>query len=488
MVVLSDSLSGGFSYDDFLVLQNRETAFDVNNVDISGYFSRNTPLKLPVVGSPMATVTGSKMAVALALHGGLGVIHYNHAPAYELNSYEVQRSEADAFKRFMNSFISSPYVLSPDKTIEDVVRLGKEQGFSFFPITRDGTSNGVLVGYVDNRSFFASRDSSKKIKTLMGKASEISINWSDISDKTLDERTEYIVDALRTKHAKALLVVDRKKLKYLVTRKDIDTAEEFPDATVDGDGRLKVFAAIEYGIKLALPRLEVIADSIDGVVIDTSHGFTSEVGKLIKEVKKKYYNLDVVAGNVSSYEAVQFLIKNGADGVRIGNGPGGVCSTWDVTMTGRTQGRAVYECARGMCESGADLVPIIADGGIKKTGHPFGALALGAHCVMVGSLLAGTDETPGEVIVKESGSRVKLIRGMASLEEMQVGAAASRYSQEELGARVAEGFSEEVPYKGPVNKILHEVSYGIKKGLFNTGCKTIPELHKYAHIESRSSV
>ena len=152
------------------------------------------------------------------------------------------------------------------------------------------------------------------------------------------------------------------------------------------------------------------------------------------------------------------------------------------------KGREVYECARGMCESGADLVPIIADGGIKKTGHPFGALALGAHCVMVGSLLAGTDETPGEVIVKESGSRVKLIRGMASLEEMQVGAAASRYSQEELGARVAEGFSEEVPYKGPVNKILHEVSYGIKKGLFNTGCKTIPELHKYAHIESRSSV
>ncbi|MCS6972301.1 MAG: IMP dehydrogenase [Turneriella sp.] len=466
---LQDGLSGeelfskkpGITYKDFLILPGY-IDFAPHEVNLETQVSRNIRIKIPLVSSPMDTVTESQMAIGLALLGGIGIIHNNL-------SIEDQAAQVEKVKRFENGFITDPIVLSPRHTIADVDRITEQYGFSSVPITEDGTLQTKLVGIVTNRDIDFERDRSLPLEQVMTR--ELITAPRGVS---LPEANEIL---RKSKKGKLPIVDKEGKLVALVSRTDLVKNKEYPLATKDENKRLRVGAAVSTHPH-DRERIEVlIARGVDLLVIDSAQGYSKYQIELLKEIKKKYPEIDVMAGNVVTREQAEALIRAGADSLRVGMGPGSICITQDTMACGRAQATAVYYTAKLAYKY---KVPVIADGGITNIGDIAKALAVGGSAGMVGSLLAGSKEAPGEYFY-ENGVRLKKFRGMASLEAMEAAGGARRYNVEDQKIKVAQGVSGAVVDKGSIFDFVPYLMQGVRHALQDIGCRDIPSLHQALH-------
>ncbi len=449
----------GLTYKDIIILPGY-IDFSPHDVDLSTKLSRNIKLNIPLVSSPMDTVTESHMAISLALMGGIGIIHYN-------NTIEKQVKKVKKVKRFRNGFITDPVVLSPDNCIADVDEIKQKNGFSGIPITEDGTLNSKLIGIVTNRDIDFITDRNVKLSAVMTPGNRLITAPDGIS--LLDAN-----NIIREKKIGKLPIIDSNSmLVSLVSRNDLKKSRDFPIASKDSRGRLLVGAAISTHIS-DRDRLDALVESgLDVVVIDSAQGNSVWQLDLIKYIKKTYPELDVIGGNIVTTEQAHNLINAGVDALRIGMGPGSICITQETMAVGRAQATAVYHTSCIAKDSG---VAIIADGGIADIGYLVKSLAVGATVGMMGSMFAGTTESPGEYFYKD-GIRVKKYRGMASFEAMQQGGG-KRYFTEENDIKVAQGVSGNVVDKGSVLDFIPYIVQGLRLGLQDAGCRNIGELHK----------
>jgi IMP dehydrogenase len=451
--------TGGLTYDDFILLPGH-IDFDAEQVSLETQFSRNTWLKLPVVSSPMDTVTESRMAISMALLGGLGIIHNN-------NTVEEQIREVRRAKRFENGFITEPVVFGPDKTVSDVRRFKEEHGFSGIPITEDGTLQTCLIGIVTSRDIDFEDDPSKRVTEVMTPKEQLVTAKVGV---TLAEANDILK---RSKRGKLPIVDDDFRLVYLMSRTDLRTNEDYPNASKSRDKQLLVGASISTHDADKERLAELAKAGIDVVVVDAAQGDSVYQIRMIEFIKSEYPQLEVVAGNVVIARQCEPLIKAGADALRIGMGPGSICITQETMAVGRSQASAVYFTAQYCRDCG---VPVIADGGIRTLGHIAKALALGANTVMMGMLLAGTNEAPGEYFY-EDGVRLKRYRGMASPEAMEKKGGGKRYYKEGQRVKVAQGVSGTVVDKGSINQYLPYLMQGLRQSLQDLGCRSIQDLH-----------
>jgi IMP dehydrogenase len=443
-----------YTYNDLILLPGHIN-FGVEDIDLSSNLTRNIVLKNPLVSSPMDTVTESTMAIYMALFGGIGIIHNN-------NTIEEQVAHVKAVKRFKNGFINDPVVMSPENTIADIDKLK----FSGIPITVDGKMNSKLVGIVTTRDIDFVKDRTKKLKEVMTK-DLITIN----SSVTLDQAKDVLGNC---KKGKLPMVDADGNLCGLMCRTDLKKHRDFPLATKDKQTRLMVGAAVATRDEDKDRLDQLVAAGVDVVVVDSSQGDSLFQYGMIKHIKSKYPNLDVIGGNVVTALQAKHLIDCGVDGLRVGMGVGSICTTQQVTAVGRSQATAVYKVAALARQHG---IPIVADGGVASISHIMKALALGASAVMMGSLLAGTEETPGEFIY-EDGLRLKRYRGMGSKDVMAAKAGARRYFSETETVRVAQGVSGLVPDKGSLRTYFPYLTSGLKHGMQNVGAKSIPILQE----------
>jgi len=479
-----------FWYKDITLIPNRLPDLERDEVDLTSSFTKNIALKIPFVSSPMDTVTGSDMAILMALMGGIGVIHYNFP------TIEEQIKEVERVKRFQAGFVFKPVVLSPENNIEDVYRVNQKYGFFSCPITEDGTLNSRLTGIVTHRDVRYRTDMVTKLKEVMTpRAKLIVVDKSETVDK---KNLSLAVKTLRDNNLDTLLVVDEKdRVAALVTDSDIRKDERFPLATEDENNQLRVFIAVESRLELVRERIQKAASvGVDGIVVDASVVFREQLA-IAKWVKENFPRLEVVLGNIDSAGMVKKILDEGAnlvDALRVGIGPGAACVTQQELGTGRAQASAVWECALTVkkLEAKYGPVPVIADGGIKvidevgqdvqKPGDISKALALGARTVMMGSLLAGLDESPGEKEFDYQENRmVKKYRGMGSLEAME-GRSAVRYAVDKTKIRIAEGIVTKVPYRGSGYDFLPRIIIGVKQSLQKQGFRSIKELQEEADI------
>lgn len=454
---LFEQANHGLTYNDIIVMPGT-IDFAPADVDLSTRLTREITLKRPLCSSPMDTVTEHRMAIALALCGGIGFIHYNC-------SVEEQVAQIKKVRRFENGFILDPVVLSPDHTIDDVIRIKKSQGFSGIPITQDGKPRGKLVGIVTNRDIDFENDRSRKLREVM--STQLVTATQGV---TLSEANEILRKSKKGK----LPVVDKQgNLVALTSRRDLLKNRDFPDASKDAGKQLMVGAAISTKPE-DKDRLDALVEAgVTVVVIDSAQGDSSYQHETIRHIKKKHPQIQVVGGNVVTPAQAENLIKAGADGLRVGMGPGSICTTQEVTAVGRAQGTAVYYVAQSARKHG---VPVIADGGISVTGQIVKALALGAGAVMCGSLFAGTDESPGEYFYRD-GVRLKAYRGMASLEAMKAGGG-KRYFTESDDVKVAQGVSGFVPDRGSVFDLVAYLAQGIRLGFQDAGIRSVTQAHE----------
>ncbi|GIK52747.1 MAG: inosine-5'-monophosphate dehydrogenase [Planctomycetota bacterium] len=450
--------SHGLTYNDFILMPDT-IDFAPAEVDLTTRLTRDITLKRPLVSSPMDTVTEHRMAIALALCGGIGIIHYNCSVAEQVD--EVRK-----VRRFENGFILDPVVLSPDHSVADVDRIKREQGFSGIPITADGKPRGKLVGIVTNRDIDFEPDRSRKLKEVMSKDLVTAPKGVSLNDAN---------DILRKTKKGKLPVVDKNgNLVALTSRRDLLKNRDFPDATKDAGKQLMVGAAISTRPE-DRERMEALVEAGAGVfVIDSAQGDSTFQHETIRYIKKKHPGVQVIGGNVVTPKQAENLIKCGADGLRIGMGPGSICTTQEVTAVGRAQGTAVYFTAQTAKKHG---VPVIADGGISVTGQIVKALALGASAVMCGSLFAGTEESPGEYFYRD-GVRLKAYRGMASLEAMKAGGGKRYFTENSDHVKVAQGVSGYVVDRGTMFSLVAYLSQGIRLGLQDLGIRSIKNLHE----------
>jgi len=447
---------GGLTYDDLNLLPGH-ISFGLNEVTLACALTRRIRLQIPIVSSPMDTVTEAEMAIGIALLGGIGIIHYN-------NSIEDQARLVWKVKRFENGFITEPVVLSPHHRISDVDRIKQELGFSGIPITEDGTLNSRLVGIVANRDIDFEADRSKQLREVM--TTELVTAPKGV---TLAEANRIL---RQSKKGKLPIVDEAGRLVSLVARNDLRTNEEFPQASKNAAKQLLVGAAVSTRDADRERLAELVRNGLDVVVIDSSQGDSVYQIKMIEHVKGDYPQLDVIAGNVVTRKQCESLIDAGADALRIGMGPGSICITQVTTAVGRAQASAVYYCSRYAHERG---IPIIADGGLSSSGHVCKALALGADTCMLGYLLAGTTEAPGEYFY-EGNVRVKRYRGMGSI-EAQLDGGAKRYFSEETGIPVPHGVSGTVVDRGPLATFIPHLIQGVRDSFQKLGYRTIPALH-----------
>jgi IMP dehydrogenase len=447
----------GITFDDVLL----EPAFsDVlpREVDVRTQLTRTIRLNIPVVSSPMDTVTESELAIALAQEGGIGIIHKNM-------SVGQQTREVDKVKRSENGIITDPITLPPDETVGTAKRVMDQYKISGVPIT----VNGFLRGILTRRDLRFLSDNEQKLSEVMTKD-----NLVTAPEPTTLEAAERILT--ENKVEKLLLVDDNKKLRGLITIKDIDKLQNFPSACKDGRGRLRVGAAV--GVH-DLERAEsLIKAGVDVLVVDSSHGHSSNVVNTVKEIKRSHA-IDVIAGNIATPEGAKALADAGADGIKAGVGPGSICTTRIISGVGVPQVTAVSNAVKGLAGSG---VPVIADGGIRYSGDIAKAIAAGAHTVMLGGLLAGLAESPGQTIIYQ-GRTFKTYRGMGSLGAM-TGGSADRYRQPQgtVAKLVPEGVEGRVPYKGNLAPFVYQLVGGLRAGMGYCGTRNIEELRSRARF------
>lgn len=457
--MLEDKLELGLTFDDVLLLPAKSDIMP-KDVDVSTKLTKNITLNIPIISAAMDTVTDSKLAIAIAREGGLGIIHRAMSP-------QKQALEVDKVKKSESGMIVDPITISPDEPIAKAMKLMERYKISGVPVT----VNEKLVGILTNRDLRFETNMDRRVQEVMTREKLVTAAVGTTLDEAKELLHEYKIEKLP-------IVDDDFNLKGLITIKDIEKKKKYPCACKDHMGRLRVGAAVGVGDE-ALYRVEVLIKAgVDMIAIDTAHGHSSAVIKTLKEIKNNF-DIDVVAGNIATAEAAYDLIQAGADAVKIGIGPGSICTTRIVAGAGVPQLTAIKNCYEVTSKAN---IPIIADGGIKYSGDITKALAAGAHCVMIGSLFAGTDESPGELILYQ-GRSYKEYRGMGSLGAMQQGAK-DRYSQQgvEAGKLVPEGVEGRVPYKGLLSQSIHQLVGGLRSGMGYCGCSNLEEMRMYARF------
>ena len=457
MKLPSNKFTGiGLTYDDVLLVPSYSEQLP-NQVDIKSKFSKNINLNIPIVSAAMDTVTESKMAIAMAQEGGLGVLHKSM-------TIKNQADKVKKVKRSESGMILDPVTLNENSLVSEAKNCMREYSIGGIPIVNN---KNVLIGIVTNRDLRFENDNSKKLSEVMTKSNLVIANVG----VTMQE-----AESILQKHKieKLPVINSKNELSGLITFRDIQKISLKPKSNKDDFGRLKVAAAIGVSDD-SIDRCKALVDAgVDAIVIDTAHGHSKGVINVLKQIKKQFSKIDVIVGNIATAAAAKFLVKAGADGIKVGIGPGSICTTRVIAGVGYPQLSAIYEVSNAIKGSG---VSVIADGGVKYTGDITKAIAAGADCVMLGSLLAGTKESPGETIIYE-GRKFKTYRGMGSIEAMQKGSK-DRYFQSsvnESNKLVPEGVVGRVPYKGDLVESIHQFVGGIRSGMGYCGCKTINDL------------
>ncbi|HAG15129.1 MAG TPA: IMP dehydrogenase [Bacteroidales bacterium] len=458
MAAGTEKISGeGLTYDDVLLIPAYSEVLP-REVDVRTRFTRNISLNIPIISAAMDTVTESKMAIALAQEGGIGVIHKNM-------TIEMQAGEVIKVKRAENGMIIDPITISSKALVSDALSLMSEYRIGGIPVV---DKSNKLVGIVTNRDLRFERKLDRAIKEVMTKK-VVTVSEFTTFDKAADILQENKIEKLP-------VVNKENKLVGLITYRDIIKIKERPNACKDDRGRLRVAAAIGIGGDTMSRTEALVKAGVDALVLDTAHGHTKGVILTLKKIKELYPNMEVVVGNIATGDAAKALVEAGADAVKVGIGPGSICTTRVIAGVGVPQFSAVLNVAEAIKGSG---VPVIADGGIRYTGDIVKALAAGADTIMAGSLFAGVDESPGETIIFE-GRKFKSYRGMGSVEAMQQGSK-DRYFQDmedEISKLVPEGIVGRVPYKGSLSEVIHQMVGGLRAGMGYSGSKDVQTLQQ----------
>ena len=460
-------LPTGLTFDDVLLVPAYSEVLP-REVSTVGRFSRNITLNIPIVSAAMDTVTEATLAIALAREGGIGVVHKNMSIA-------AQAAHVRRVKRAESGMIYDPVTILKDNTVGDALQIMQENKIGGIPVV---DNEGMLIGIVTNRDLRFQSDMDRKIEEVMTKENIVTTHETDLKSaaKVL----------LENKIEKLPVVDNNGKLIGLITYRDITKLKDNPMACKDAKGRLRVAAGI--GITPdAMDRVAaLVAEEVDAVVLDSAHGHTKGVVDLLRKIKATYPNLDVVVGNIATAEAAKYLIENGADGIKVGIGPGSICTTRIIAGVGVPQLSAIYDASTEAKKAG---VPIIADGGLRYSGDIVKALAAGGNCVMVGSMFAGTEESPGETIIY-NGRKFKTYRGMGSIDAMKAGSA-DRYFQKgsegNIMKLVPEGIVGRVPFKGKLSETVYQLVGGIRAGMGYCGAKDIETLQQARFIRITSS-
>jgi IMP dehydrogenase len=448
----------GLTYDDVVLVPSKSTVLP-SEVDVRTHLTRNIQINIPIISSAMDTVTESRLAIAMAREGGVGIIHRVLTPA-------DQAAEVDRVKKSESGMILDPVTISPDQTIRDAHQLMAKYRISGIPVTK----NKKLVGILTNRDLRFETRLDLKVSQVMKRDKLITAPEGTSLEKAREILHEHRIEKLP-------VVNKQGELKGLITIKDIEKRIKYPNACKDAHGRLRVGAAVGVGGDTE-ERLALLKKAgVDLIVVDTAHGHAQAVVDTVKMIKKQHPTVELVAGNIATAEAAKELLNAGVDAVKVGVGPGSICTTRIVSGSGMPQLTAIADCAKVLEGS---RVPIVADGGIKFSGDISKALAAGASVVMLGGLLAGTEESPGETVLYQART-YKVYRGMGSIGAMERGGG-DRYGQSGRPPQklVPEGIEGRVPYKGPLSAVIYQLVGGLKSGMGYCGCKTIPELQKNA--------
>ncbi|NMB04894.1 MAG: IMP dehydrogenase [Bacteroidales bacterium] len=456
----------GLTFDDLLLVPAFSQVLP-RNVDLTTRFSRNITLNIPMVSAAMDTVTEITMAIAIAREGGIGVIHKNMP-------IEEQARQVRAVKRAENGMILNPISITPDKSVSEALAMMAEYKIGGIPVVTDGNK---LVGIVTNRDLRFEKSMNKRIEEVMTSENLITTRQSANLEDAAEILQQYKIEKLP--------VVDGdNRLVGLITYKDITKAKDKPFACKDEQGRLRVAAGIGVTADSLERATALVEAGVDAIVIDTAHGHSKGVAEMLKLIKQTFPQIDVVVGNIATAEAARFLADAGADAVKVGIGPGSICTTRVIAGVGVPQITAIYEVAKALEGTG---VPLIADGGLRYSGDIVKALAAGGTSVMMGSLLAGTEESPGETIIF-NGRKFKSYRGMGSLSAMQKGSK-DRYFQDvedDIKKLVPEGIEARVPFKGTLQEVVYQMVGGLRAGMGYCGAENIEQLHqaKFTRITS----
>jgi IMP dehydrogenase len=454
--MLNDDTKIGLTFDDVLLLPAKSSILP-GDVDVGAQFTKSIKINTPIVSAAMDTVTEAKLAIAIAREGGIGIIH-------RAMPLESQVTEVDKVKKSESGMIVDPITLQPDRKISEALAIMKKYRISGVPITK----GKKLVGILTNRDLKFETNFSKKASEVMTKKGLVTAREGITMEEAIEALHKHKIEKLP-------IVKKDKTLIGLITIKDIEKTIKYPNSCKDSLGRLRVGAALGVGKEAISRSAALVKAGVDVLVIDTAHGHSKKVIYKVKELRKKFPRMQIIAGNVATAEATKDLIAAGVDAVKVGVGPGSICTTRIIAGAGVPQITAIKECSR---VADAEGVPIIADGGIKYSGDITKAIAAGANCVMIGSIFAGTDESPGELILYQ-GRTYKVYRGMGSLGAMESGSK-DRYAQEGVESKklVPEGVEGRVPHKGPVSASIHQLVGGLRSGMGYCGCENIEELRK----------
>ncbi|MBR5844760.1 MAG: IMP dehydrogenase [Rikenellaceae bacterium] len=456
----------GLTFDDVLLVPAYSEVLP-REVDITSKFTRNIRLNTPIVSAAMDTVTEAELAIAIAREGGIGVIHKNMSIA-------AQAAQVRKVKRAENGMIYDPITISKDNTVGDALKLMHDNKIGGIPVVND---SNILIGIVTNRDLRFQRDMSRKIEEVMTCEGLVTTTNPDLA---------HAADILLQNKIEKLPVVDASgKLVGLLTYKDITKVQQNPNACKDAKGRLRVAAGVGVTPD-SMDRVAALHDSqVDVVVLDSAHGHSKNIVNLLKQIKATYTDIDVVVGNIATGEAARYLADAGADGVKVGIGPGSICTTRVIAGVGVPQLEAIYDVAKAL--KGSD-VGIIADGGLRYSGDIVKALAAGGDCVMAGSMFAGVEESPGETIIY-NGRKFKTYRGMGSLEAMQCGSKDRYFQGNETDTKklVPEGIAARVPFKGTLAEVIYQLVGGLRSGMGYVGAKNIEDLKKAQFIRITNS-